>query len=391
LAQVACNDDSANLLSVFLTTGLDPGATYYLQVDGYEGTIGTFGINIQDSAILEVPDCASNLSSSVDGISDAPGGTVTISWNPPTNAISGVTIYNIYTYADTQGTDPQFITETVSTAISLIASNETVYWNAVPVTGTAEAIGCDNISSFSVAEAPLGDIVQTAIPVTQADLPYASPLDNTGNYGDDYNGTDVPDPDGNTQVAIDEQNHDVSSFMFGKDVVYAFTPSGDGRYGFGLSDLNIGNNYAGLFLFEGVRFNTLVGYHVAFSGATRSLPGINLTAGTTYYVVVSGLFSSVTTPYRLSIEANGALGTGGTPTKNVFAHYPNPVSNALSLKAQKNIQNVSVYNLLGLQVLQTRPNTVKSELDMAPLQAGTYFVKVSVEGGATQTVKVVKQ
>ncbi|MCX7552185.1 fibronectin type III domain-containing protein [Xanthomarina sp. F2636L] len=73
-----------------------------------------------------------------------------------------------------------------------------------------------------------------------------------------------------------------------------------------------------------------------------------------------------------------------------FKYYPNPVSNTLNLRSVKNIQNVAVFNLLGQEVIRTAPNTAISEVDMSSLQAGTYFVKVTVDN-ATKTIKVVKK
>ncbi|MGB1309164.1 MAG: T9SS type A sorting domain-containing protein [Oceanihabitans sp.] len=72
-----------------------------------------------------------------------------------------------------------------------------------------------------------------------------------------------------------------------------------------------------------------------------------------------------------------------------FTYYPNPVNNALSLKAQKDIENVSVYNMLGQEVLRTAPNAVNTEVNMSALQSGAYFVKVTI-GNATETVRIIK-
>ncbi|WP_055443528.1 T9SS-dependent choice-of-anchor J family protein [Lacinutrix himadriensis] len=72
-----------------------------------------------------------------------------------------------------------------------------------------------------------------------------------------------------------------------------------------------------------------------------------------------------------------------------FAYYPNPVNNTLALKAQKDIENVSVYNMLGQEVLRTAPNVVNTEVNMSALQAGAYFVKVTI-GNATETVRIIK-
>ncbi|WP_274475183.1 GEVED domain-containing protein [Mangrovimonas aestuarii] len=73
-----------------------------------------------------------------------------------------------------------------------------------------------------------------------------------------------------------------------------------------------------------------------------------------------------------------------------FSYYPNPVSSNLVLTAQKNIQNVAVYNMLGQQIINATPNTMKVDLDMSNLQTGAYFVKVSIDGNL-ETIRVIKQ
>ncbi|QRM90901.1 T9SS type A sorting domain-containing protein [Lacinutrix sp. WUR7] len=76
-------------------------------------------------------------------------------------------------------------------------------------------------------------------------------------------------------------------------------------------------------------------------------------------------------------------------TRISFSYYPNPVNNTLALKAQKDIENVSVYNMLGQEVLRTAPNAVNTEVNMSALQSGAYFVKVTI-GSATETVRIMK-
>jgi len=76
--------------------------------------------------------------------------------------------------------------------------------------------------------------------------------------------------------------------------------------------------------------------------------------------------------------------------ESAFTYYPNPVKNTLSLNAQKSIETIIVYNMLGQKVLHTAPNSIASELDMSSLSTGTYFVKVTIES-VTQTIRVIKQ
>ncbi|WP_179335421.1 T9SS-dependent choice-of-anchor J family protein [Winogradskyella costae] len=86
----------------------------------------------------------------------------------------------------------------------------------------------------------------------------------------------------------------------------------------------------------------------------------------------------------------GVLSVDDVINEAAFTYYPNPVNNTLTLNAQKSIENIVVYNMLGQQVLRTTPNNITNELDMSGLSIGTYFVKVTIES-VTQTIRVIKQ
>lgn len=86
---------------------------------------------------------------------------------------------------------------------------------------------------------------------------------------------------------------------------------------------------------------------------------------------------------------SATLSTEGFDKEAAFTYYPNPVNNNLTLSAQKEINNVSVYNMVGQEVHRSMPNTLTDVVDMSGLQAGAYFVKVTV-GNAIKTVKVIK-
>ncbi|MDG5491714.1 GEVED domain-containing protein [Psychroserpens sp. SPM9] len=73
-----------------------------------------------------------------------------------------------------------------------------------------------------------------------------------------------------------------------------------------------------------------------------------------------------------------------------FTYFPNPVKNTLTLNAQNAIDNLTVVNMLGQQVLVMAPNSMDSVIDMSQLQTGTYFVKVTINN-ATNTIRIIKQ
>jgi hypothetical protein len=73
-----------------------------------------------------------------------------------------------------------------------------------------------------------------------------------------------------------------------------------------------------------------------------------------------------------------------------LSYFPNPVKDKLTLKAQQNIQNVSVFNMLGQEVMRTEMNVQRGDLDMSSLQAGPYFVKVNINGNV-ETLRIIKK
>jgi hypothetical protein len=129
--------------------------------------------------------------------------------------------------------------------------------------------------------------------------------------------------------------------------------------------------------------------------AGETLDVLNLDNGT-YYVRVWSDGNAAPPPTQGRIEGtfdivlNTTLSTEDVANAAAFTYYPNPVKNTLVLNAQNTIENVAVYNMLGQVVLNAAPKAIASDLDMSNLQAGTYFVKVTI-ANVTKTVRVIKQ
>ena len=73
-----------------------------------------------------------------------------------------------------------------------------------------------------------------------------------------------------------------------------------------------------------------------------------------------------------------------------FFYGPNPVQNSLNMKANTAIDNVSVLNLLGQEVLNVAPSKMQTSVDFSELNSGVYLVNVQI-GTTSGTFKVVKQ
>lgn len=73
-----------------------------------------------------------------------------------------------------------------------------------------------------------------------------------------------------------------------------------------------------------------------------------------------------------------------------FSYYPNPVLNSLNMRADTTIDNVSVLNLLGQEVLNASPSKIQTSINLSNLNAGVYLVNVQI-GNTSGTFKVVKE
>lgn len=60
--------------------------------------------------------------------------------------------------------------------------------------------------------------------------------------------------------------------------------------------------------------------------------------------------------------------------------YPNPASTSFTIEAQSSVENVSVYNMLGQEVINSTPNNQQAIIDISTLKTGVYIVKASING-----------
>lgn len=112
------------------------------------------------------------------------------------------------------------------------------------------------------------------------------------------------------------------------------------------------------------------------------------TPGETIYVRVWEYSGDEIEPFSISAW-NVNLSTPSFDLASLKA-YPNPVKDVLNLYYTENISQVSIFNLLGQQVLDKKLDASEVKLDMSNLPQGTYLVKVNVDN-QVKTLKVVKQ
>ncbi|WP_310993536.1 T9SS type A sorting domain-containing protein [Aequorivita marina] len=72
-----------------------------------------------------------------------------------------------------------------------------------------------------------------------------------------------------------------------------------------------------------------------------------------------------------------------------FSVYPNPTRDVLYLETNGNIESISLFNLLGQEVLAGKIDKNTTEISLASLPVGTYILKTTV-AGQVQTQKIIK-
>ncbi|PKP40375.1 MAG: hypothetical protein CVT96_09065 [Bacteroidetes bacterium HGW-Bacteroidetes-13] len=71
--------------------------------------------------------------------------------------------------------------------------------------------------------------------------------------------------------------------------------------------------------------------------------------------------------------------------------YPNPTEDILIISTRSTIISVSLYNILGQEVLNRKVNTNEGQIDVSLLAKGTYIVKVLTEDNKVNTSKLIKE
>jgi len=117
-----------------------------------------------------------------------------------------------------------------------------------------------------------------------------------------------------------------------------------------------------------------------------------LTAESEYDVYVRAICATGNTSDWSALQTfiTSDLSIKGENFRN-FSYYPNPVKTLLTLEVTgEQLEKVSVYNLLGQEVISVQPNSLKTNLNLEKLAAGPYMIMVTING-ELKTFKVIKE
>ena len=224
-----------------------------------------------------------------------------------------------------------------------------------------------------------GETCDNSIVVTT--LPYDD-AGNTATYGNFYAEGDVP-PVASGAVTTGTGS---SYYLSGNEVVYEYTPIEDEVLNISTTNAD---DWIGLWAFTGCPFTSTVGYHTGIEGSTRLIQELAVTAGETYYFVISSWAPPESTEYTIHIEKVGGLGTDNQSSTS-FSYYPNPTNGVVNITANKDISSVAVYNILGQQVFEMN-RVDNGQVDVSALSKGTYLFRVMFEDGSMETFKVLRK
>ena len=71
-------------------------------------------------------------------------------------------------------------------------------------------------------------------------------------------------------------------------------------------------------------------------------------------------------------------------------YYPNPVTDNLNLLTNQKIDAVTIYNLIGQEIIFITPNSTMSQIDMSNFPQGTYILQIESDG-KHKTIKIIKK
>lgn len=354
-------NSTADVTTVFVDGGDFPGEVSYRIIDanGIEVGVGNVDTNIDTGSITaDCPSCPAPFSLAVDNF--APG-SVDLSWSMPMAALG----YNweIQDQGVPQGdagaiaSGNTFI-DTFDTATGPFVDGNT-YTFYIQAGCTEDDFSIYVSIDFLYFLPPANDDCENAIEIF---------------CGDTVTGTTTTASDSGGNAAA--------------DVFYTYTPT-DVAQDVLLSMCDGGTDYDSLLRVFDDECNLVS--EIAVNDDTCGLQSeleFFAAEGSTYTIMVEG-FGANTGNYSLAISCEPNLSVDSAEFNN-FNFYPNPAQDRINLDAQQSIEHVTIFNMLGQQVLNQKVGVANTQLDVSNLASGNYIMQVIIDG-QKGVYKVLKQ
>ena len=393
--ELAFNDDSCGLQSE-VTFVSDGTSTYYIMVEGFGSGSGNFSLDVTCTEPLPNDDCGGAIAVSCgDSVTGTTVGATVDSGAPVCGpAITSPGVW--YTLDDTSGLPGD---------ITLSLCNGTDFDSKISVyTGSCAALTCvvgnddscglqsevtfatDGNTKFYILIHSFGGATGNfTMDVTC--MPTPPPNDMIVNSIDvDEIGFPYTDPSVAMPAATTENGNPQGCDLTGANGVwYNFVAGGDGTANAMI--VTPGGASSVTFYTAPDENATETDLVLVPQNTNQCVPGTSASiftlAGQAYYVFVlntGAVTDIVIDGTNLGVSDNSIAG---------FSYYPNPTTGVLNLKSVDNIERVSLYNLLGQRVLDSRVGAAATQLDISGLSTGSYLMKVTVNG-QTGTYKLLK-
>ncbi len=230
------------------------------------------------------------------------------------------------------------------------------------------------VGPFAFSTVALGE--SCTVPIVIGGLSY-SDTDNTGNYADNIDGSPGASGCGST-----------NGYLNGNDVYYSYTATANGVISI---DVTGNGAYSGVFVYTScanVGVNCAAGATTGFTPAPLSIPTFSVTAGQTYYFVISTWADPQTTPYTLTIQQVNCTKPVGLPTTGIGQtsaqlSWTNP-SGATSWQVVIQDPNDGMPSGAGATAGTNTNYLATAEFDGTPLVASTpyeYYVRADCGNG----------
>lgn len=222
-------------------------------------------------------------------------------------------------------------------------------------------------------------------PIVISSLPYTT-TDNTANYADNY------DPDTDNNPACSGSADEFGNYYHGgNDVIYSYTPTTSGTIKIEIpASAAIG--WTGMFVYTScndIGLNYAACEANVNDGDAITIDNFSVTAGQTYYILISSWPSPQTVSYTLNVTTLTLSVHDKELLKQQTNIYPNPVGKELGFKSPKDIVSANIYTMEGKKI---KSYTVHDNMiSVDHLSTGSYIVEFTDKAGNTSTKIFIKK
>ena len=357
-------------------------------------------------SLPQAPNCAENLAPTG---TDIPfnNGAVTISWDAPTTG-PAPTDYEVFWGTESGNlTSIGLVGDPTMTSVNItgLEYGGTYYFSVVPQNGGTLATGCAE-ASFTVVNASIPfncDFANYPAGFTEASGAYGSPTGTmsgwaTADFLNDatlQKGAKVNIFGTGTDEYLISPTFDLSSGTH-----YINVKAGITNWNSALADadgMDSGDDYVSILQSEddGSTWTELYRWdsNSGLTNESSSISEITLSSTSSNVKFAFYAFSGAwggdydfhITDFRITSTSLGIEDS----SISLFNYFPNPVNDMLTIRAQKDVDHITVYNMLGQVVKRQSPNTRDCTVDLSAMQTGAYFVKVSIDN-TVETVRILK-